>query len=92
LCGSEIRLIHAIIRARESPEEAEKDLLSSTSEKLREIWNGTQVVGQIGDLTTIHSVYHTWAGRESVVICSLHSAIEGGKGGLQMHITMIQNY
>lgn len=48
-------------RVRESPYDKEKELLHSTSLKVREIWDGTQVVRQVGDpMTQVLAYDPTW--------------------------------
>jgi hypothetical protein len=44
-------------RARDSPDEEEKDILSSTSENVREIWDGNRVIRQTGEPKTTQFVH-----------------------------------
>jgi hypothetical protein len=44
-------------RARESPDDDEKEILSSTSPNVREVWDGKQVIRQLGDSKTTEYVY-----------------------------------
>lgn len=48
------KLLH---RARDSPDDDEKEILSSTSANVREIWNGNRVVRQTGESKTTEIVY-----------------------------------
>ncbi|PMD34990.1 hypothetical protein L207DRAFT_436420, partial [Hyaloscypha variabilis F] len=49
-------------RAREDPDDDEKEILSSTSKDVREIWNGNRVVRQTGESKTTEIVYDSaWA-------------------------------
>lgn len=45
-------------RARDSPDDEEKEILSSTSSNVREIWDGHRVVRQTGESKTIPLVYN----------------------------------
>lgn len=45
-------------RARDSPDDEEKEILSSTSSNVREIWDGNRVVRQTGESKTVPLVYH----------------------------------
>jgi hypothetical protein len=46
-----------LTRARDSPDDEEKDILSSTSENVREIWNGQRIIRQTGTSQTTEYVY-----------------------------------
>lgn len=46
-------------RARDSPDDEEKEILSSTSSNVREIWDGNRVVRQTGESKTIPFVYNS---------------------------------
>jgi hypothetical protein len=46
-------------RARDSPDDDEKEILSSTSSNVREIWNGNRVVRQIGESNMKELVYNS---------------------------------
>jgi hypothetical protein len=48
-----------INRARDSPDDEEKEILSSTSANVREIWDGKRVIRQIGQSQTAELVYNT---------------------------------
>lgn len=45
-------------RARDSPDDEEKEILSSTSSNVREIWDGKRVVRQTGESKTVPLVYN----------------------------------
>lgn len=51
-------LINEFYRARDSPDDEEKEILSSTSSNVREIWDGNRVVRQTGESKTIPLVYN----------------------------------
>ncbi|KAI1742809.1 hypothetical protein F4680DRAFT_411795 [Xylaria scruposa] len=52
------RLLKSFIgRARDSPDDEEKEILTSTSVNVREIWNGTRVVRQTGKSKTTAIVF-----------------------------------
>lgn len=44
-------------RARDSPDDEEKELLSSTSSSVREIWNGHRVIRQTGESQAVQLVF-----------------------------------
>ncbi|KAH8600159.1 hypothetical protein B0O99DRAFT_590550 [Bisporella sp. PMI_857] len=46
-------------RARDSPDDEEKEILSSTSQNVREIWDGNRVIRQTGPAETRELVYDT---------------------------------
>lgn len=47
----------SIYRARDSPDDEEKEILSSTSTNVREIWNGDRIVRQTGGSMTMLLVF-----------------------------------
>lgn len=53
------RLTFIGFRARDSPDDDEKEILSSTSPNVREIWNGNRVVRQTGESKTKEYFYLT---------------------------------
>lgn len=50
-------LISLLNRARDSPDDEEKEILSSTSGNVREIWDGHRVIRQTGPVITKTFVY-----------------------------------
>lgn len=46
-------------RARDSPDDEEKEILSSTSSNVREIWDGNRVVRQTGESKTVPLIYNS---------------------------------
>jgi hypothetical protein len=50
---SAISLIGIDYRARDSPDDAEKEILASTLANVREIWDGKRIIRQSGEPKTI---------------------------------------
>jgi hypothetical protein len=65
-------------RARDSPDDEEKEILSSTSANVREIWDGKRVIRQIGQSQTAELVYNTkWQGEFGLKVAeSLEAALD----------------
>ncbi|KAF1850126.1 uncharacterized protein K460DRAFT_326679, partial [Cucurbitaria berberidis CBS 394.84] len=76
-----VRFLKALIgRAREDQATAEMELLSSTSTKVSELWNGNEVVRQLGHAPTIELVVHRGKGgrNDEIQVGNLSMACNSG--------------